>query len=77
MKFSPASIQVRVGDRIEFKNIDFVPHTATSTKGQPFDSGTLQTGESWTVTCHEVGVTDYRCHLHPTMTASIEVVARL
>jgi plastocyanin len=75
MKFSPAAIQVRAGDRIEFKNLDFVPHTATSTTKQIFDSGILQSGDSWTLTCREVGVTDYRCLFHPVMTGSIEILS--
>lgn len=76
MRFTPEAIEVRVGDRIEFKNLDFVPHTATSTTKQIFDSGTLKSGESWTLTCREVGVADYRCIFHPVMTGSINVLPR-
>src|SRR5688500_2143058 len=47
MNFSPKVLRVRVGDRIEFKNGDLVPHTATAKPAGPFDSGLVKPGESW------------------------------
>lgn len=76
MEFYPSTLEVRVGDRIEFKNLDLVPHTATSTTRQTFDSGTLKSGESWNLTCREEGVTGYRCIFHPAMTGSIKILPR-
>ena len=53
IKFQPAVLTVKVGDTVEWRNDDIVPHTATSTKPKRFDSGILPVGSSWeyVVTC--------------------------
>ena len=38
MKFSPATIEIKKGDTVEWKNDDITPHTATSAT---FDSGSI------------------------------------
>jgi plastocyanin len=73
MRFTPATIEVRVGDRVTFKNEDLVPHTATSTQGRPFDSGLIEAGASWSVAWKGEANSQYRCTFHPTMTGSIVV----
>ncbi|MEO6005203.1 MAG: hypothetical protein ABIZ04_26505 [Opitutus sp.] len=73
MRFSPAELSVRMGDRTEFRNTDPVPHTATSSSGDPFDSGPLETGSSWSYTSVHAGSIAYHCTFHPTMTGVIEV----
>lgn len=74
MRFHPETIEVAQGDRIEFKNADLVPHTATaSVSGGDFDSGIIEAGKSWTLVCRREGVFDYRCAFHPTMKGSIHV----
>lgn len=40
-KFQPATLTVNVGDTVECKNSDIVPHTATSTESSEFDSGRI------------------------------------
>jgi plastocyanin len=73
MRFSPETIEVRIGDRVTFKNEDLVPHTATSTQGPPFDSGVIEAGASWSVVWKGEANSQYRCTFHPTMTGSIVV----
>jgi len=73
LRFSPEVVKVNLGDRIEFKNADLVPHTASSTAGTPFDSGILESGRTWSFTCETEGTVVYRCNFHPTMTGSIVV----
>jgi len=74
MRYTPTSIQVQVGDRIEFKNTDLVPHTVTSTGGRPFDSGPLEIGKAWALICDHEGEIAYGCTFHPTMKGSITVL---
>ena len=47
MKFTPANLHLRLGDRVIFKNADLVPHTATAKDAAGFDSGTLLMGQTW------------------------------
>jgi plastocyanin len=75
MRFLPEKIEVSLGDRIEFKNADLVPHTATaSTPDGGFDSGLIEAGKGWTFVCSREGAFDYRCTFHPRMTGSIRVL---
>jgi plastocyanin len=74
MKFSPDAVRVHVGDRIEFKNADLVPHTATAKGANGFDSGLIKAGESWTFAPTKPGSLNYACSFHPTMTGRIVVV---
>ena len=67
MKFSPNALRVRIGDRIEFKNRDLVPHTATAKPAGVFDSGVVKPGESWVFAAKEAGTFDYTCTFHPMM----------
>ena len=75
MQFSPRVLKVRVGDRIEYKNADLVPHTATAKPSGAFDSGLVKPGESWTFSPTTAGTFGYTCNFHPTMTGELTVVA--
>jgi len=70
MKFAPASIEVRVGDTVEWKNDDITPHTVTSAA---FDSGSIDPDKSWRRTFTEAGQFSYACTFHPEMKGSITV----
>lgn len=74
MQFSPRVLKVRVGDRIEYKNTDLVPHTATAKRADTFDSGLIKPGESWTFSPTTVGTFGYTCTFHPVMTGELLVV---
>jgi plastocyanin len=75
MRFTPAIIDVRIGDRVIFRNEDLVPHTATSANNRNFDSGTIEAGATWSLRCARETRMEYRCTFHPTMTGSIIVKA--
>lgn len=75
MKFAPASVQIRPGDQVTFKNNDLVPHTVTAKPAGVFDSGVVKPGESWTIALQTGGTIHYGCTLHPMMEGEI-VVAR-
>jgi plastocyanin len=76
MKFSPSVLRVRVGDRIEFKNADLVPHTATAKPAGAFDSGLLKPAESWVFSPKALGIFEYTCTFHPMMVGKLTVDQR-
>lgn len=72
MRFSPASLTVKRGDRIVWENRDLFPHTATS-NAKAFDSEDLAATGSWTYVAEKPGDYAYHCAYHPTMTARLIV----
>jgi plastocyanin len=71
--FHPADIRVAPGARITFTNDDQTAHTATAT-GMSFDTGTIQPGQSRTITVTRAGVFPYYCQFHAFMRGQITVV---
>lgn len=71
MKFAPATLTVKRGDRIVWRNKDVVPHTATASKA--FDSGSIAAGRSWSHAAPKPGRYDYVCTFHPGMKATLVV----
>lgn len=76
MKFTPATLRVHVGARVEFQNADLVPHTATTKSGTGFDSGLVPPGGSWTLNAKAAGSFSYVCTYHPAMLGEIIVEER-
>jgi plastocyanin len=75
-KFEPATVTVNVGDTVEWKNDDIVPHTATAdgeAQKPTFDSGTIQTGAKWRYLARNKGTYNYTCTLHPNMKGELIV----
>ena len=75
-KFEPATLTVNVGDTVEWKNDDIVPHTATAdgeAQKPTFDSGTIQTGATWRYLARNKGKYNYTCTLHPNMKGELIV----
>jgi plastocyanin len=70
--FSPESLEVEAGTTVTWINNDSAPHTVTSDDGA-FDSGTLETGDTFSFTFDEAGTFAYHCDIHPRMTATVEV----
>lgn len=78
MAFAPASLTVRPGDTVVWRNADLVPHTATATDTggtatSQFASGTIEPGGSWSWAADAPGRVDYLCTLHPSMKATLMV----
>ena len=73
--FVPQRIVIHPGARVRFINDDDDAHTATA-KDKSFDSGGLDTGESWDHTFAKTGTIPYLCALHPQMTGTIVVTAK-
>lgn len=64
MKNVPATLVVRAGDTVVWKNEDVVPHTATD-RGKAFDSGNIEPGGSWSYMADRKGTFSYYCAYHP------------
>lgn len=70
--FSPATLTVKVGDKVTWTNNDSAAHSATADGGS-FDTGVLQNGQSGSVTFSKPGTYTYHCSVHPMMKATIVV----
>ena len=70
MKFSPATIEIKKGDTVEWKNDDITPHTATSAA---FDSGSIASDTGWRHTFTQAGSFPYYCTFHPEMKGTVVV----
>ncbi|RWE85542.1 MAG: amicyanin [Mesorhizobium sp.] len=68
--FSPASVQAKVGDTIEWTNKDILAHTATVKGGWD-----VMIPAKWKrkVTLKAAGEVDYFCRFHPNMKGHIGV----
>jgi plastocyanin len=70
--FTPATVRVKPGETIEFINDDGDAHTVTSSK-KLFDSGGLDTHDTWFHAFKDAGTFAYICSLHPYMKGVIIV----
>jgi plastocyanin len=73
-QFKPATITVRPGAEVSWRNGDAAPHTATAENRTDFDTGTLKTGQSDTITFRKPGTYSYICLFHPFMHGTVKVV---
>jgi plastocyanin len=71
MQFAPATINVKRGDRIVWKNKDVVPHTATVAGS--FDSRTIAPGARFSHVVRKPGRHEVICSFHPGMKATLVV----
>jgi plastocyanin len=72
--FEPRELTVSAGTEVTWVNHDDVPHTATSTaKPKAFDSGTLDTDQTYSHVFTAAGEYEYFCAVHPKMTGKVVV----
>ncbi|MCL6642290.1 MAG: cupredoxin domain-containing protein [Candidatus Bipolaricaulota bacterium] len=72
--FTPKTITVPVGSTVRWTNNGNAPHTVTSTSSpKAFDSGTLNSGDTFQHTFTATGQFPYRCNIHPSMTGMVIV----
>ncbi|WP_426175318.1 cupredoxin domain-containing protein [Massilia sp. TWR1-2-2] len=72
MLFIPATLKVKAGDTVIWKNKDAFPHTATSV-ARLFDSKPIASGASWKFVATRRGTFAYLCTLHQTMKGMLTV----
>jgi plastocyanin len=70
--YTPKTLTVNAGDSVHFVNKDDEAHTVTL-QGGGFDSGGLDTGDSFTYHFTKPGTYTYFCALHPYMKGTIVV----
>ena len=70
--FKPATMTVRAGTRIVWRNDDDIPHSLVDTQGK-FHSRALDTADMFGFTFDQVGTFEYFCGLHPHMTGKVVV----
>ena len=70
--FRPAVATVKLGEIVEWRNADPVPHTATAREAG-LDSGPIAAGKTFRFTAKRKGRYEYVCTLHPTMKGTLVV----
>jgi plastocyanin len=75
--FQPATLIIKVGDIVVWKNTTFAPHTVTSNTGAFKTRGILSMNQSFRFTFNRVGTFRYHCNIHPYMMATIIVKSSL
>jgi len=77
--YMPGSITIKIADKVGWINTDEEIHTVTSgfenstDKGKQFDSGLLNTNQTFEHTFDKAGTYNYFCTVHPTMTGVVNV----
>jgi len=69
--FTPATVTIKAGETVTWRNEDGVPHDAT---GDGFTSGSISQGQSYTRKFDKRGTYTYVCSVHPSMAAATVVV---
>ena len=69
--YAPVNISARVGDTIEWNNVDLVAHTSTA-RDKSFDLMVMP-NKKQTLTVKKAGEFDYYCKFHPNMTGHVSV----
>jgi plastocyanin len=74
-QFAMAELTVKVGESVEFKNVDKVAHNVMSrSKGNTFNLGSQKPGDTSSHTFETAGKVKVRCAIHPKMKMTINVV---
>jgi len=73
-RFSPASITIAAADAVTWTNNGRVPE-GHNVKGDGFESGTLEAGQSYSHTFSSPGTFPYICSIHPFMKGTVTVQA--
>ncbi len=72
LTFEPPIIEVDAGTTVTWTNDDGIGHTVTAREGE-FDSGVLESGDSFAQTFSEPGTFEYFCAIHPSMAGTVTV----
>jgi plastocyanin len=73
--FSPASLNVKMGDTVVWTNKDSVAHNVVGTNGGPA-SPAIPTNGTYSYTFMSPGTFAYRCTFHPAMPPGTVVVTQ-
>jgi plastocyanin len=74
MKFRPATLEVKVGDTVQWTNKEGMAHTVTSDDGASFSSESLGLNQTFSFTADAPArAVSYHCEFHPGMKASLTI----
>ena len=71
MRFFPAELKVKKGDKVVFVNHDILTHDVTEEAKKAWSSSPLTNGQSWALVVTES--VNYFCSIHPVMKGRIIV----
>lgn len=71
MKFYPAELKVKKGDKVVFVNHDLVTHDVTEESQKLWSSSPMIADQTWVLTVSET--VSYYCSIHPVMKGKIIV----
>lgn len=71
-KFNPSSLTVKPGDTIRWRNRDRAPHDAT---GKNWKTKMIRPNKKAEITVTADMSPDYICSIHPSMKASLKIIA--
>jgi plastocyanin len=74
-QFSPQTITVQKGTKVEWVNMSDAPHTVTSNNNAFTASSDLMEGQSFSLVFTTAGTYQYHCSIHTYMQATIVVTA--
>jgi plastocyanin len=72
VKFNPANVTIKVGQKVQFKNSDGFGHTSTG-DGKEWDSKTIGPNANCTVTFNKAGTYPFHCEIHKQMKGTVVV----
>ena len=73
MQFQPATIRVKAGEEVTWKNNAAMPHTVTGREDGKLSSARLNQGSMFSHTFEQPGTYTYYCALHPSMIGTVIV----
>lgn len=72
LSFAPGKLEIVAGTTVTWKNDDPLAHTITATD-RSFDSGSIESGRTWSRAFARAGTYTYFCIPHPFMKGTIVV----
>jgi plastocyanin len=73
LRVHPATVAVRVGETVTWRNDDSVDHNVTATRGASFHSRAFGANGTYRFTPTRAGTVAYVCTLHPGMEGTLRV----
>ena len=73
MKFVPLKIEVDLGSKVKWHNLDRISHTATADDGS-WDTGEIKAGQTSEVQFKTIGTHPYHCEYHPEMVGTVVAI---
>ncbi|MDQ3705556.1 MAG: cupredoxin domain-containing protein [Chloroflexota bacterium] len=73
--YSPGTINVQQGATVRWTNNGAAPHTVSSVPAGQFESGNMNSGQTFQFTFNTPGTYNYKCAYHSNMTGTVNVLA--